>query len=85
MAAGASRGAGRGIAVHWSAAAAAVYVAARTTRSRRSEMNRPETMEEAAALVDEARGGGIGVPVDHLVSDEVRARMTRIQGDQGWL
>jgi hypothetical protein len=48
-------------------------------------MNRPETMEEAAALVDEARGGGIGVPVDHLVSDEVRARMTRIQGDQGWL
>ena len=43
------------------------------TRSQRSEMNRPETIEETAALVDEAGGRGIAVQVDHLVPDEVRA------------
>jgi hypothetical protein len=44
-----------------------VYVTGRTTRSSRSEMNRPETIEETAALVDEAGGRGIAVRVDHLV------------------
>ena len=41
------------------AAGATVYVTGRTTRSERSEMNRPETIEETAALVDEAGGRGI--------------------------
>ena len=53
------------------AAGATVYVTGRTTRSERSEMNRPETIEETAALVDEAGGRGIAVQVDHLVPDEV--------------
>jgi NAD(P)-dependent dehydrogenase (short-subunit alcohol dehydrogenase family) len=48
-------------------------------------MNRPETIEETAALVDEAGGRGIAVQVDHLVPDEVRALVTRIQGEQGRL
>ena len=51
------------------AAGATVYVTGRTTRSQRSEMNRPETIEETAALVDEAGGRGIAVQVDHLVPD----------------
>jgi NAD(P)-dependent dehydrogenase (short-subunit alcohol dehydrogenase family) len=48
-------------------------------------MNRPETIEETAALVDEAGGRGIAVRVDHLVPDEVSALVTRIQDEQGCL
>jgi NAD(P)-dependent dehydrogenase (short-subunit alcohol dehydrogenase family) len=48
-------------------------------------MNRPETIEETAALVDEAGGRGIAVQVDHLVPDEVRALVTRIEVEQGSL
>jgi NAD(P)-dependent dehydrogenase (short-subunit alcohol dehydrogenase family) len=51
LVAGAARGAGRGIAVQLGAAGATVYVTGRTTRSQRSEMHRPETIEETAALV----------------------------------
>jgi NAD(P)-dependent dehydrogenase (short-subunit alcohol dehydrogenase family) len=85
LVAGATRGAGRGIAVQLGAAGATVYVTGRTTRSQRSEMNRPETIEETAALVDEAGGRGIAVQVDHLVPEEVRALVTRIEGEQGAL
>ncbi len=62
LVAGATRGAGRGIAVQLGAAGATVYVTGRTTRSERSEMNRPETIEETAALVNEAGGRGIAAP-----------------------
>ena len=85
LVAGATRGAGRGIAVQLGAAGATVYVTGRTTRSKRSEMNRPETIEETAALVDEAGGRGIAVQVDHLVPDAVGALVTRIEGEQGGL
>ncbi len=85
LVAGATRGAGRGIAVQLGAAGATVYVTGRTTRFKRSEMNRPETIKETAALVDEVGGRGIAVQVDHLVPDEVRALVTRIQGEQGGL
>jgi NAD(P)-dependent dehydrogenase (short-subunit alcohol dehydrogenase family) len=85
LVAGATRGAGRGIAVQLGAAGATVYVTGRTSGSQRSEMNRPETIEETAALVDEAGGRGIAVQVDHLVPDEVRALVARIEGEQGAL
>jgi NAD(P)-dependent dehydrogenase (short-subunit alcohol dehydrogenase family) len=85
LVAGATRGAGRGIAVELGAAGATVYVTGRTTRSRRSEMNRPETIEETAALVEAAGGGGIPVAVDHLVPGEVRALVERIRLEQGAL
>jgi len=71
--------------VQLGAAGATVYVTGRTTRSERSEMNRPETIEETAALVDEAGGRGIAVQVDHLVPDQVRALVTRIEDEQGGL
>jgi NAD(P)-dependent dehydrogenase (short-subunit alcohol dehydrogenase family) len=85
LVAGATRGAGRGIAVQLGAAGATVYVTGRTSRSQRSEMNRPETIEETAALVDEAGGRGIAVQVDHLVPDEVSALVDRIRDQQGKL
>ena len=85
LVAGATRGAGRGIAVQLGAAGATVYVTGRTTRSKRSEMNRLETIEETAALVDEAGGRGIAVQADHLVPDEVSALVDRIRGEQGKL
>jgi NAD(P)-dependent dehydrogenase (short-subunit alcohol dehydrogenase family) len=85
LVAGATRGAGRGIAVQLGAAGATVYVTGRTTRSKRSEMNRPETIEETADLVDAAGGHGIAVQVDHLVPDQVGALVTRIKNEQGCL
>src|SRR5919112_6379459 len=85
LVAGGTRGAGRGIAVQLGAAGATVYVTGRTTRSERSEMNRPETIEETAALVDAAGGRGIAVQVDHLVPDEVRALVKKIEDEQGAL
>jgi len=85
LVAGATRGAGRGIAVQLGAAGATVYVTGRTTRSSSSEMNRPETIEDTAALVDQAGGRGIAVRVDHLVPDEVRGLVARIEREQGAL
>ncbi len=85
LVAGATRAAGRGIAVELGAAGATVYVTGRTTRSERSEMNRPETIEETAELVDAAGGRGIAVRVDHLVPEEVEALVARIDAEQGRL
>ncbi len=85
LVAGATRGAGRGIAVRLGAAGATVYATGRSKSSKRSEMNRPETIEETAALVDEAGGHGIAVGVDHLVADEVGELIARIDAEQGAL
>ena len=85
MVAGATRGAVRGIAVQLGAAGATVYCTGRTTRAARSEMNRPETIEETAELVTVAGGRGIAVQVDHLVPDQVRALVERIEREQGAL
>jgi NAD(P)-dependent dehydrogenase (short-subunit alcohol dehydrogenase family) len=85
LVAGATRGAGRGIAVQLGAHGATVYCTGRTTAEQRSEMNRPETIEETAALVDAAGGRGIAVQVDHLDAEQVRALVTRIEREQGGL
>gem|GEM_PF-5896620 len=73
LVAGATQGTGRGIAVQLGAAGATVYVTGRTSQSKRSEMNRPETIEETATLVDEAGGRGIAVQVDHRARRGARA------------
>ena len=85
LVAGATRGAGRGIAVQLGACGATVYCTGRSTRSQRSEMNRAETIEETAALVDAAGGRGIAVQVDHLDPAQVRALVQRIESEQGGL
>ncbi len=85
LVAGGTRAAGRGIAVELGAAGATVYVTGRTTRAQQSEMKRPETIEDTAALVDEAGGQGIAVQVDHLEPEQVRALVARIEAEQGAL
>ena len=85
LVAGATRGAGRGIAVELGAAGATVYCTGRTTRTQPSELNRPETIEETAELVQQAGGEGIAVQVDHLVPAEVEALVARIERERGRL
>ncbi|MFF8875279.1 SDR family oxidoreductase [Streptomyces massasporeus] len=85
LVAGATRGAGRGIAVELGAAGATVYVTGRSTRARRSEYDRPETIEDTADLVTAAGGEGIAVPTDHLDPAQVKALMDRIADEQGRL
>jgi NAD(P)-dependent dehydrogenase (short-subunit alcohol dehydrogenase family) len=85
LVAGATRGAGRGIAVELGAAGATVYVTGRTTRQQQSEYARPETIEDTAELVSAAGGTGIAMRVDHLVAEEVRGLVERIRAEQGRL
>ncbi|MFG3093157.1 SDR family oxidoreductase [Streptomyces sp. NPDC048202] len=86
LVAGATRGAGRAMAVELGRAGATVYVTGRTTRERTSEVGRDtETIEETAELVTAAGGTGIAVPTDHLEPDQVRALVERIDREQGRL
>lgn len=85
LVAGATRGAGRGIAVELGAAGATVYVTGRTTRQQQSEYARPETIEETAELVTASGGKGIAVQVDHLVPEQVEALVARIRAEQARL
>ena len=82
---GATRGGGRGIAVALGEAGATVYATGRSTRARRSEVDRPETIEETAELVSAAGGEGIAVAVDHLDPAQVRDLVARIDADHGRL
>ncbi len=83
--AGATRGAGRGIAMSLGEAGATVVCTGRSSviGNARSDYDRPETIEGTARLVDEL--GGIGVPavVDHLVHDEVGQLARRLAADYG--
>jgi NAD(P)-dependent dehydrogenase (short-subunit alcohol dehydrogenase family) len=85
LVAGATRGAGRGIAVELGAAGATVFVTGRTTRESRSEYNRAETIEETADLVTAAGGRGIALQVDHLVPEQVAALVARLRSEAGRL
>ena len=85
LVAGATRGAGRGIAVGLGEAGATVYCTGRSTRDRRSEYDRPETIEETAELVAAAGGEGIALAADHLDPDQVRAVVERIDAERGRL
>ncbi|WP_405014891.1 SDR family oxidoreductase [Kitasatospora sp. NBC_01539] len=86
LVAGATRGAGRALAVELGRSGATVYVTGRTTRDRISEVGRTtETIEETAELVTAAGGTGVAVPTDHLDEDQVRALVARIDREQGRL
>jgi len=85
LVAGATRGAGRGIAVELGAAGATVYLTGRTTRTQSSEYNRPETIEETAELVQDAGGRGIAAQVDHLDPAQAQALVARIEREQSRL
>jgi NAD(P)-dependent dehydrogenase (short-subunit alcohol dehydrogenase family) len=83
LVAGATRGGGRGIAVALGEAGATVYATGRSTRERRSEVDRPETIEETAELVSSAGGEGIAVEVDHLDPEQVASLVECIDSEQG--
>ena len=83
--AGATRGAGRGIAAALGEAGATVICTGRTTRSARSEYNRPETIEETAELVTKLGGVGIAVALDHLEPEKVRDLAEGIRSEHGRL
>lgn len=85
LVAGATRGAGRGIAHELGASGATVYVSGRSIRTHRSDYNRPETIEQTADLVTQAGGHGIAVPTDHLVPAQVQALIEQIQHEAGRL
>jgi NAD(P)-dependent dehydrogenase (short-subunit alcohol dehydrogenase family) len=85
LVAGATRGAGRGTAIALGEAGATVYCTGRSTRERRSEYDRPETIEETAERVTAAGGTGVAVAVDHLVPEEVEALVDRIDAEHGRL
>lgn len=85
LVAGATRGCGRAIAVELGRAGATVYVTGRSDRAHRSEMDRPETIDETAELITAAGGEAVPVRVDHLVPDEVSALIDRIDSTHGRL
>jgi NAD(P)-dependent dehydrogenase (short-subunit alcohol dehydrogenase family) len=83
--AGATRGAGRGIARALGEAGATVYCTGRSVRGTPSHYGRPETIDETAELVTAAGGTGIAVRVDHTVEAEVKALFERVDAEQGHL
>lgn len=87
--AGATRGAGRGIACALGEAGATVYCTGRSVRGRPNTTGyfagRPETIEETAEMVDARGGRGVPVRVDHLVETEVRALFRRVRREAGRL
>jgi NAD(P)-dependent dehydrogenase (short-subunit alcohol dehydrogenase family) len=86
LVAGATRGAGRAIAVELARAGAYVYATGRSSRTAgRSEINRPETIEETGELIEHAGGAGRAVRVDHEDPAAVDELAAHIQGDHGRL
>jgi NAD(P)-dependent dehydrogenase (short-subunit alcohol dehydrogenase family) len=88
LVAGATRGAGRGIAASLGEAGAIVYCSGRSTREHPATgvyAGMPETIEETAALVTEKGGLGIPVRTDHLEAAQVEALVARIAREQGRL
>ena len=84
--AGATRGAGRAIAVELARAGAFVYATGRSSRvGGRSEIGRPETIEETGELIDAAGGQGRAIRVDHLEAGQVADLVARIEREQGRL
>jgi NAD(P)-dependent dehydrogenase (short-subunit alcohol dehydrogenase family) len=80
--AGATRGAGRGIAVMLGEAGATVYVTGRSVRGHPSDLGRTETIEETAEMVTACGGTGIPVRVDHTVEEEVKALFELVKKEQ---
>jgi NAD(P)-dependent dehydrogenase (short-subunit alcohol dehydrogenase family) len=80
LVAGATRGAGRGIAIELGAAGATVYCTGRSVRGQTT--GRPETIDETAELVTKAGGRGIAVRIDHTKPTDVKALVERINKEQ---
>lgn len=84
LVAGASRGVGRGVAEGLAEMGATVYVTARSAEGS-ATADRPETIEETAAIVEELGGEAIAVRCDHAVDEEVTALFDRVREERGRL
>jgi NAD(P)-dependent dehydrogenase (short-subunit alcohol dehydrogenase family) len=85
LVAGATRGAGRGIARALGEAGATVWCTGRSVRGRPATGTRPETIEETAELVTAAGGRGLAARTDHTVEAEVAALLARVRAESGRL
>jgi NAD(P)-dependent dehydrogenase (short-subunit alcohol dehydrogenase family) len=85
LVAGATRGAGRAIAIMLGEAGATVYCTGRSVRGKPATGTRPETIEETAELAGKRGGRGIAVRVDHTVESEVAALCEQVKREQGRL
>src|SRR5881397_1273218 len=83
--AGATRGAGRGVARALGEAGAIVYCTGRSVRGKPSPYGRPETIEDTADMIRDAGGTAIPVRVDHSVESEVNEFFARVRREQGRL
>src|SRR5262252_10375335 len=83
--AGATRGAGRGIARGLGEAGAIVYCTGRSVRGNPSPYGRPETIDETAGMIVAEGGAAIALRVDHTVESEVAALLEQIDREQGRL
>src|SRR6184192_1985790 len=83
--AGATRGAGRGIACMLGEAGATVYCTGRSIHGKPSTKGRPETIHETAEMVAARGGTGIPMQVDHTVLDQVRDLFERVRSEHGRL
>jgi NAD(P)-dependent dehydrogenase (short-subunit alcohol dehydrogenase family) len=82
LVAGATRGAGRAIAVELGAAGAMVYATGRSVRGSPATAGRRETIEETAEMVTARGGVGSPIRVDHTIEDEVKALFKRVRNEQ---
>ena len=78
LVAGATRGAGRGIARALGEAGATVYCTGRSVKGKPSPYGRPETIDETAAMIKAAGGTAIALRVDHTNENDVKALFRRI-------
>src|SRR5690606_1761697 len=86
LVAGATRGAGRALAVELARTGAFVHASGRSSRAAgASEIDRPETIEDTLDLIREAGGDGVAERVDHTQPEEVRALLGRIRDRHGRL
>src|SRR5215831_6400789 len=83
--AGATRGAGRGIARALGEAGATVYCTGRSVPGNRSPYNRPETVDETAEMIRSSGGSAIALRVDHTVEADVEELFRRVDGERGRL
>jgi NAD(P)-dependent dehydrogenase (short-subunit alcohol dehydrogenase family) len=83
--AGATRGAGRGIARALGEAGALVYCTGRSVRGHLSPYGRPETIDGTIEMIEAVGGTGIPLRVDHTVESEVEALFARVDKEQGRL
>ena len=78
LVAGATRGAGRGIARALGEAGATVYCTGRSVTGKPSPYKRPETINETASMITSAGGSAVALRVDHANEKEVKALFRRI-------